>query len=175
MADLHSELDRIRANTAPEVNKAIDQRIEDNIHLFSSQSRAALDARIEELEREWDVERILATVAASFTLVGIALGVWVNTWWLLLPAFVMTFSLLFAVQGWCPPLPLIRRKGRRTGNEINAEKFAMKALRGDFDGLATATNRLEFVEHILLAVKPYCLRDLIPTMLEDNYRRPIIR
>lgn len=176
MAHIRSDkLDRVRANTAPEVNRAIDRRLEDNIYLYSSQPRAVLDAHIRELDREWDVERILETMASSITLVGLAVGTFVNSWWLLLPAFVMSFFLLHAIQGWCPPLPVIRRMGRRTRKEIDAEKFAMKALRGDFDGLATATNRIEFVEHILDAVKTYCTRDLIPTMIQDNYRRPLIR
>lgn len=175
MVRMQEGVDRVRANTAPDVNRAIDKHTEENVHMFSSQPRAVLDARIEELDREWDVERILETMASTFTLIGLGLGVFVNTWWLLLPVFVQTFFFLHAVQGWCPPLPVIRRIGRRTRKEIDAEKFAMKALRGDFDGLSRATNRLELVQHILEAVKTYCLREQIPTMTQDNYRRPIIR
>ena len=39
-----------------------------------------------------------------------------------------------AVKGWCPPVPLFRRLGVRTCGEIERERYALKALRGDFDG-----------------------------------------
>jgi hypothetical protein len=41
-----------------------------------------------------------------------------------------------AVQGWCPPIPVLRRFGFRTADEINRERYALKALRGDFDGIS---------------------------------------
>ena len=50
----------------------------------------------------------------------------------LLPALVTGFLFQHAVQGWCPPVPLFRRMGVRTRPEIDREKFALKALRGDF-------------------------------------------
>jgi hypothetical protein len=43
--------------------------------------------------------------------------------------------LLHAVQGWCPPVPLFRRLGFRTSAEIHQERYALKALRGDFSNL----------------------------------------
>jgi hypothetical protein len=36
------------------------------------------------------------------------------------------------LQGWCPPLPLFRRAGFRTCEEIQIERAALKAVRGDF-------------------------------------------
>ncbi len=49
-----------------------------------------------------------------------------------LPAVVAGFLLQHALQGWCPPLPLFRRLGVRTAAEIDQERYALKALRGDF-------------------------------------------
>ncbi len=37
-----------------------------------------------------------------------------------------------AVQEWCPPVPVFRRLGVRTCQEIDEEKYALKILRGDF-------------------------------------------
>jgi hypothetical protein len=45
---------------------------------------------------------------------------------------VLTFLFQHAVQGWCPPLPVLRRLGVRTRKEIDRERYALKALRGDF-------------------------------------------
>jgi hypothetical protein len=56
---------------------------------------------------------------------------------LYLPAVVAGFLLQHAVQGWCPPVPLFRRMGFRTQSEIDHERYALKALRGDFRNLAT--------------------------------------
>jgi hypothetical protein len=48
---------------------------------------------------------------------------------------VTAFLFQHAVQGWWPPLPLIRRLGVRTLREIDEERFALKTLRGDFKAL----------------------------------------
>jgi len=65
------------------------------------------------------------------------------------------FLLQHGVQGWCPPLGILRRLGVRTPREIEAERYALKSIRGDFDGIkargedsaaaaADATGRLDF-------------------------------
>jgi hypothetical protein len=43
---------------------------------------------------------------------------------------------MHAVQGWCPPVPVLRKMGIRTRSEIDREKFALKVLRGDFQDVA---------------------------------------
>ena len=95
--------------------------------------------RLAELDREWDIERCLETTAASLALVGTALGATVNRRWYALPAAVGAFLMQHALQGWCPPLPLLRRLGVRTADEINQERYALKALRGDFAPVSRAT------------------------------------
>lgn len=34
-----------------------------------------------------------------------------------------------SLQGWCPPLPIIRRMGIRTAEEITKEKDALRKLK----------------------------------------------
>ncbi len=109
-----------------------------------------INRRLAELDREWDVERVLETNAAGLALTGTVLGVLGDKRWFLLSAAVTAFLLQHGVQGWCPPLPILRRLGIRTAREIEAERYALKALRGDFDDLdrdeahaaAQATGRL---------------------------------
>jgi hypothetical protein len=48
---------------------------------------------------------------------------------------VTAFLLQHALQGWCPPVPVFRRLGVRTTAEIDRERYALKALRGDFKRL----------------------------------------
>jgi hypothetical protein len=65
-------------------------------------------------------------------LLGSALGAFVDRRFFALPAVVAAFLLQHAVQGWCPPLPVFRRAGVRTAAEIDHERYALKAIRGDF-------------------------------------------
>jgi hypothetical protein len=127
----NTEPERVRANTAVEVNWRIDQRIEENVRLYSDKPPEEIARRIWELEREWDIERILETMAASFSLTGIALSVMADRRWILLPALVLSFLLLHDLQGWCPPVPILRRLGVRTREEIDRELYALRALIGN--------------------------------------------
>jgi hypothetical protein len=142
--------DRVRANTVPEVNRRIDEQIERNIRHYSGQTGEEIHRRIRELDQEWDIERVLETMASSFSLTGIVLGSTVAKRWYLLPTVVLSFLLLHAIRGWCPPLAILRGLGIRTHEEIARERYALKALAGDFAGISKEPSR---VEQTLAAVK----------------------
>lgn len=131
------ELDRVRRNTSRARLMEIDREIEENIRYYSVQPPAVISRRIEELEKEWSVERWLEANAAALAFTGTALGLTVNKKWFAVPLIVTGFLFQHAVQGWCPPLPALRRMGVRTRGEIDREKFALKHVRGDFAHLAT--------------------------------------
>jgi len=126
--------DRVREHTHPEVNRRIDKDTMGRVQDHASVDDDTIERHLETLDEEWDVERLLMTNASILALSGLALGTFVNRRWLVLPGVVLPFLLQHAVQGWCPPLPVLRRTlGIRTRKEIDREKFALKALRGDFD------------------------------------------
>jgi hypothetical protein len=131
-----SELDRVRAQTNPKIVKAIDARMEERIRFYATQPPEVISRRIEELDLEWDIERLLATNASAVALSGLVLGVVVSRKWLILTAGVLGFLLQHTVQGWCPPVPALRRLGIRTRGEIDREKYALKLIRGDFQSIA---------------------------------------
>ena len=124
--------DRVTRNTAEHINERIRQQIEANIAYTAAAGPEAMNRRLEELDREWDIERILEANASSLVLLGLGLGVFVDRRWFILPTVVAGFLLQHAVQGWCPPVPLLRRIGVRTQTEIDYERYTLKALRGDF-------------------------------------------
>lgn len=126
--------DRVRANTSEAINRRIDRAIEARVREYAQKSSEEITRRIDELDLEWDIERLLETNASALAFTGLLLGVTKNIKWLLLPAVVLPFLFQHAVQGWCPPLPILRRLGIRTRKEIDREKYALKALRGDFHG-----------------------------------------
>lgn len=133
-----SEPDRVRANTSDEINRSIDRGIADRIARYAGRDKAEISRRIEELEREWDMERLLETNASALAFTGLLLGVTRSRKWLLLPSIVLPFLFQHAIQGWCPPIPVLRRLGVRTRQEIDHEKYALKALRGDFENLPSS-------------------------------------
>jgi hypothetical protein len=125
--------DRVRRNTSPEVNAHIDQEIEERVQDYAARGEAAISRRIEELDREWDMERLLETNASALAGLGVGLAALTgNRKWLIVPGVVLSFLFQHALQGWCPPVPVFRRLGVRTCEEIDREKYALKALRGDF-------------------------------------------
>jgi hypothetical protein len=120
--------DRVRRSTALKVNREIDRRTTSNIRRYANSSDEVIQRRIEELDREWDIERTLEVNASTLALTGLLLSVTVNRKWLLLPGFVLSFLLQHGLQGWCPPLPVLRRMGVRTRGEIDREKYELKAV-----------------------------------------------
>ena len=127
------EIERVRRHTSPRTNERIDRAISETIQAYGTRTEGAISRRLDELDREWDIERMLQTNAASLALLGVILGVAADRRWLALSGGVLGFLLMHGVQGWCPPLPLFRRLGVRTRGEIDRERFALKFLRGDFD------------------------------------------
>lgn len=124
--------ERVRRATGGNHNEEIDNLIIFNLEYYRSEGRKAIDERLRELEREWDIERTLEMNAAAFAFTGTILSAWVDKRWLILPAVVTAFLAQHALQGWCPPILLFRNMGVRTRREIDREKYALKALRGDF-------------------------------------------
>ncbi|QMT59745.1 hypothetical protein [Legionella sp. PC997] len=127
--------DHVRANTQTSANKAIDEQIVSTLQSFSTASSEEISQRIDKLDKEYNVERVLELNASILAFIGILLGAFVNTYWLILPGLVLPFLAFHAVQGWCPPLPILRALKVRTQKEIESEKYSLKILRGDFDNL----------------------------------------
>ena len=146
-----ADLDRVRRNTADELNLQIDDLIANTIYAYRGASTGELTDRIEELDREWDIERWLETNASSLALGGVALSLAHDRRWLFLTGGVLGFLLLHGVQGWCPPVPVMRRLGVRTRGEIDREKFALKFLRGDFDDVRNARGGID-VDRLVAAL-----------------------
>lgn len=125
--------DRVRKHTDRDQLSALDHRARQRLARLEGASGQELDRRIAELENESDVERALEINASILALSGLALGITVNRKLLVIPAIILGFLLQHGIQGWCPPLPILRRVGLRTRQEIAAEKYAVKAMRGDFE------------------------------------------
>lgn len=133
---LPSTVNRVPQHTRAADNEAIRRQTEENVARIAAAGPAAIERRLRELDQEWDIERTLEANAATVALIGLGLGTFVDRRLFVLPAIVAGFLLQHALQGWCPPVPVFRHFGFRTAREIDEERSALKALRGDFRGVA---------------------------------------
>jgi hypothetical protein len=147
--------DRVREHTARHVNARLDDEMRDRLFRDTGSSDDEISERLEALDAEWDIERYLQVLAPGLALAGVALGVLRDRKWLIGSAAVLGFLVQHATQGWCPPLAVLRRMGVRTRREIEEERYALKALRGDFSGLPpdAPQNRITRVDAALDAVR----------------------
>ena len=137
---VHSPVtDRVRANTWLPVNDRLDLEAQRRMRdAAASGSSADLTRRITQLDHEWDFDRTVETEASMMGLLGLVLGVTVDRRFLVMPAVVSIMLVLHATHGWYPLLPLFRRVGVRTRDEIDRERYGLKAMRGDFAALPPA-------------------------------------
>lgn len=119
--------DRIRANTRAAVNELIDLKVVDNIHFYLNRRPDKLDERIDELSAESDVEQIIFHGTARLIIASAALGLVLNRRFWLVALALSGMLVQLSWQGWCLPLPLLRRAGWRSRQEIDAEKNALLA------------------------------------------------
>jgi hypothetical protein len=126
--DFPATTERVELHTNKCVNEKIRNETLENIANYTGRENKEIISRIEDLNKEWDIERLLETNASSIVILSTILGFTVNKKWFSLSGVVGGFLLQHALQGWCPPVPLFRRLGIRTCSEINYEKEALKNL-----------------------------------------------
>lgn len=122
---------RVEESTQAAVNQQIRRNTEASLTRAAA-DRDGIERRLRELDEEWEMERALQTNFAVVNLMSITLGALVARPWFLLTGIAAGFMAEHALKGWCPPVPILRRLGFRTAREINQERYALKALRGDF-------------------------------------------
>ncbi|MFP4354003.1 MAG: hypothetical protein ACLFUJ_02680 [Phycisphaerae bacterium] len=125
--------DRVREHDPEWVEEVIRRLTRDRLREFVERMED-IEYRLAQLDEEWDIERTLEANAATISLASLLLGLkWKK--WSYFPFVIAGFLLQHAIQGWCPPVEIFRRMGIRTAREINRERTALKAIRGDFADL----------------------------------------
>lgn len=132
MAEAPLGFDRVRRHTSAKVLACIDAKTTESVRRSSGGDIAPA---VERLDAEWDTDRSIELEAAMVGLVGLALGTFKDDRFLAVPAAVGLGVLFHALTGWYPLLPVFRRAGIRSAREIERERYALKALRGDFAAL----------------------------------------
>src|SRR5687767_13633677 len=98
----------VRKGTPDKENQAIDNQILENIRKYAGKSPAEIAQRIQQLDKEWDIERVLDVIMPAFALLGITLSFIISPYSLILPTLFSIFYIWYAFFGWCPPIPMLR-------------------------------------------------------------------
>jgi hypothetical protein len=147
-----TSVNRVSEQTAEPINEQLRQSADIRVAYFAVHPEQ-IDQRLGELDQEWDIERALEMTSASLSALGLVMGILWRRRWLMLPVVVQGFFLQHAIQGWCPPLEALRRMGFRTQAEIEAERYALKAIRGDFAELSSADEEGDAQERAEMAMR----------------------
>lgn len=113
--------DRIRKYTAESVNHKIDQESERIARGVISQGPSAIHQRLFELDKEWDIDRVLMLNFSVLVFAQLAAAT-KNKKWLWGPLIQTPFMFMHATLGWCPPSLWFRPMGFRTKKEIQCER-----------------------------------------------------
>ena len=120
--------DRIREHAASTTNERVDQEMGANLELAARDPDFA-DRRLEELDREWDLDRTILLGFAAAGSVALALGLAGNRKWRFPLTAQIGFLLAHSLVGWCPPAAVLRHLGFRTRQEIESERHALLSIR----------------------------------------------
>ena len=146
--------DNVRRHTPARLNQRIDQAMMKRIVEYSRKSREEMSARIAELDLEWDIERVIETGAGAVALTGVLMSGLRSRKWLMISAATLGVLLKHSLTRRSAPLNALRAIGIRTRREIDAEKYALRMLRGDFDGLKTVSEESHRAIEVLRLTRP---------------------
>lgn len=106
---------------------------------YHSVNPAHIGHRLDELDDEWSAEQVMIALSSGLTVLGGVFSVTRSRLWTIVPlaASIMMLKGTFS-RGEMPTQAFLRRAGFRTAEEIAQERYALKALRGDFNDVEQA-------------------------------------
>jgi len=110
------------------VKENIEGKTSSNLVHYANETEAVIKQRIDALDNEWDMDRMLQLNGSILSIAGVALGARVHKNWFILPGVIAGFLALHAVKGWCPPVPLFKAMGVRTRKDIDKEKYGLMEI-----------------------------------------------
>jgi hypothetical protein len=122
---------RVANNTGAAINRRFEGQAADRVKQCARAGPDAIERRLAKLDREWDIERLIEVEAPATIMLGILLANLHDRRWMMLSAFAASMVIVHSLQGWYPLLPVLRRLGVRSQAEIEMERNALRALRGE--------------------------------------------
>ena len=126
--------DAARIHAPSTVNRRIDAHVEECVRCMAERAdRAEMSQYLQKLEHEWEMHRAVAVGGSALALLGLLVGRKGGHGWHVVSGVTLALLLQQGITGFGPLSALVRAWGVRTRREIDLEKFAIKALRGDFE------------------------------------------
>ena len=122
-----------------EAARANREKIAQNIAFYKANPRG-IQTRLEALDDEWSVDKVLQVGTSGATIASFWFSLTKSRIWSLLPVILAGGAIHYGVTGGSPAADLIRRFGIRTRDEIEGERIALLAVRGDFAGATEPTD-----------------------------------
>ncbi len=123
--------DGIREKSSDAANARIDRETQVAI-AEASRSPEAIEVRLAELDREWNIDRalmlnfaIVGGLASSLAMRRLVRRGTLGGWGALFFTQI-AFLAHHAIRRWCPPMPVFRRIGFRSQQEIDAERCVLE-------------------------------------------------
>lgn len=131
--------------------------VKDNVRYYSALGPEAVSDRIRALDGEADLEGAVTAALAGLGTLGLVMGLFGARSFRLFTWAALPALLAFGLGKWFPPPALAARRGLRPRKEIEEERFALKALRGDFSQVSPPSEEADHLERkasqVLDAVK----------------------
>jgi hypothetical protein len=127
----------------PSLSDRTREQIEARLIQVAQAGHEGIRQRLTELDAEWTAGRVAKIGLAIATLAGVLLAALWTPWWLVLPGVCGLMLLEHAIARECGLTRLMREAGWRSAIEIEHERWALKAIRGDFRHLPELHNRDE--------------------------------
>lgn len=125
---LPSTQSKVSDHTPDYINQQIERETEASVNYYKRQGKNEIQTRINELDHEWDTERLMKVNMASIAAISALLAVRANRKWALLAGVSSAAIIQHALQGWTPAIAIFRKMGVRTVDEISREKKALQNL-----------------------------------------------
>lgn len=109
----------------------------DRIASYAEAGVDSINRRLVELDREWTAGRAMKASLGVVIVLGFILAAWHDPLWLLLPAVAGALLLQYLFFRRSLVADLFQWLGLRSMHEIDEERFALRALRGDYRNLPT--------------------------------------
>jgi hypothetical protein len=122
--------DRVRRHSPASATEAIDDRTAISVLQATAEGPAAIERRLDDLQKEWDVDRVLMLNFGVLVFAQL-LAARKDRRWLWGPLFQTPLLMMHALVGWCPPVLWFRPLGFRTRFEIQAEREALLRKLGE--------------------------------------------
>lgn len=122
---------RVEERSSGKINRRNQEQIDQSLERYSKADKVAIDRRLEKLDQEWTTERVIEVEAPLMIAFGAGLTYFFGRRFLPLPIFSASMLLIHGINGWYPLLPILRKLGFRSQNEILKERQGLRALRND--------------------------------------------